>query len=325
MARRLHGSLGTKTPLRNIAPAFAAVLLFATLASTAWAEAFRQAPNSRIALEVGTSFSASNRFPGFLDEKSGASFVIAEMPGAAYDEVKKLADQPVALAQNGIEDTQKGELRGRQGEYVYVIGKQRAGSSVFVKFLLIMRQSGVTGMITVNVPQEAFDAHMITREQIERTLTTAKIAPVTAVKEEPFQLGYLGPFKEAINGPSKVYNLTGRPPEGLTNAPIFIISTDQSDSPNVKLAAQQAFKIIGGFKNHIAELGKDVTISGLRGHAITGHAFTIKTEAKTGIYYVMLPGKDGNYYIIIGTSPETEMTTYLPEFQKMAASLKIKE
>lgn len=310
---------------RNSFVAYLFVALVALLPSNAEAEAFRIAPNSRIALEVGGSFMASRRFSGFLDEKSGVSFITSEMPASAFDDVKTIGDDPTALLQHGITNTQKSTLPDRQGEYVYIIGQQRSGSATILKFLLIMRQNDITGMITVNVPQTALTAGQITKQQIKHILTTAKVVPTSPSEEEKFWLEYQGPFKEALRGPSKVYNLTGNSPEQFGSEPLFVVSIDQSDTPSPGLAARQAFKRIGGFRNHTIKSEKSININELKGHSIVGEAEEVKTGKAVGIYFVMLARKIGNYYIMIGTAPANKIKIYLNEFKKMAESFKTRD
>ena len=134
----------------------AAAVIFGVAAAAADARAEpRQAPGSRVALDLGEAFSPSDRFSGFVDEKSGASFVVVEMPASAYEEVKQIADSPDALAAQGLRDPAKSELPGRKGEYVYFTGKQTSLDREFDKFVLILRENGVTAMITANIPETA--------------------------------------------------------------------------------------------------------------------------------------------------------------------------
>ena len=91
--------------LRDACVALLSGVLLLVPATGARAEALRQAPGSSIALEIGHTFTVSNRFKGFIDDNSGASVVIVERPGPAFEEMRHLADQPVALAHNGITDT----------------------------------------------------------------------------------------------------------------------------------------------------------------------------------------------------------------------------
>ncbi len=328
MASRIRYRSGRRVCHKYLG-AVVAVLLAASGAADARAEAYRQPPNSRVAMEIGGRFTASGRFTGFLDESSGASFVIAEMPAQAYDEVKKLADQPAALASKGIVETRKSTLPDRTGEYVYVTGIQRTPMGDYAKFLLIMREHDVTAVITANVPMAALKNKTIARERIERALRSATVRPRTTRTAELFRLGYLGPFREALSlmGTSKAYNLTGRPPEAGVNRlgrPLFVVSPslDKFEVPDVKAAALKAFHTLGGFRDHkVAREGK-VTISSLRGYAITGEGKAIKSGRKTAIYLVMLAGKTGGYFIMVGTAPAEEANAYLPAFRRMAASFK---
>src|SRR5262245_59195149 len=70
--------------LRLLGAALLAIGFFG-LAQGAAAD-IRQAPNSRTALEIPERFQPSDRFSGFIDDQSGASFLIVEMPAIAYEE-----------------------------------------------------------------------------------------------------------------------------------------------------------------------------------------------------------------------------------------------
>ncbi len=325
----LFGCRSGERRRRGILAATAAALLIAASVADARAEAYRQLPNSRIAMEIGGAFTASSRFTGFLDEASGASFVIAEMPGHAYHEVKKLADRPAALASKGIVQTRKSELPGRSGEYVYVTGIQRTPRGDYAKFLLIMREDDVTAIITANVPVLALKNKTVARERIERALRSATVRPRIAKTAELFRLAYLGPFREAVSlmGTSKAYNLTGKIPEAGANRlgePLFIVSPslDKLQVPDIKAAAIKAFRTLGGFSELTVARESGVTISSLRGHAVTGEGKDIKSGRKMAIYLVMLAEKKGGYYLMVGMVLAGEANVYLPEFKKMAASFK---
>jgi hypothetical protein len=288
----------------------------------------RQAPNSRIAMDLSENFKPSDRFAGFVDEASGASFLIVEMPGPAYDEVKTLADRPDALAQKGIVDTAKAELAGRGGEYVYLAGRQNTLAGDFAKHILILRENGVTAMITANIPQRAVDDKTVTRQQVERALATATVQAEPARGEQLFSLSYLGPFKETVSfaGTTKGYNLTGMIPEpGTAQAkkdPLFIVapSVDKTPILDVKRSAQNSFRSLGGLADHKVTGEREITIAGLKGHEVVGEAKDPKAGGQTGVFLVLLPVQGGGYYLMAGTVASAEMAKYLPEFQKIASS-----
>ncbi len=286
----------------------------------------RQAPNSRVALDVPASFLPSDRFSGFVDEKSGASFLIVEMPAMAYDEVKTIGDKADALAQKGIVDTKKTELPGRAGDYVYITGRQETAAGSYSKHIMVARESDITVMITANVPQKAIDTNIISPQQIERAFATASVKAEAMKGAELFTLTYLGPFKETLSimGNSKVYSLTGKIPEpGAPNAgqdPIFVISPSVDKGPvgDVKASAKNSFRVIGNLSGHEVKSEKDVTVGGLKGYEIVGEGDDPKTGSRSGLYVVLLSGNSGGYYVMAGIVPATGMPTYLPEFQKIA-------
>lgn len=135
----------------------------------------RQAPSSRIALAIGGSFAPSQRFSGFVDENSGAAFVLMEFPAEAFEQIRQLGDNPAALTAQGLSDIHKAELKGRKGDYVFITGAQKTPLLNYAKFILIFRENGITGMITGNVPEAALQTGKITASQIEAILTSATV------------------------------------------------------------------------------------------------------------------------------------------------------
>ena len=307
----------------------AAAAMFGLYTATADVQAEpRQAPNSRVALDLGEAFSPSDRFSGFVDEKTGASFVIVEMPASAYEEVKQIADRADALAAQGLRDPAKAELSGRKGEYVYFTGKQTSLDVNFEKFVLILRENGVTAMITANIPEAALSAATFTKAQVEETLAKAVVKDETSKGAELFRLSYLGPFKEAFGlmGTSKGYSTSGTPPapgdNRVVKEPTMIVapSTDNRLVVDPKVAAQRSFQSFGGLKEAKIESEKAVTVAGLKGYQIVGSAVEPSSDSKIGIYLLMLAGEPGGYYAIVGTSPIADMPKMLPEFEKVTAS-----
>ena len=307
----------------------AALLMFGLSAATMDVRAEpRQAPNSRVALELGESFAPSDRFSGFVDEKSGASYIVVEMPASAYEEVKQIADRADALAAQGLREPAKAELPGRKGEYVYFTGKQTSLDMNFEKFVLILRENGVTAMVTANIPEAALNAATLTKAQVEATLANAVVKDETSKAAELFRLGYLGPFKEAfaLMGMTKGYSTSGLPPAAGENRvlkePTLVVapSTDVKLTVDPKVAAQRSFQTFGGLKEGKIESEKSVTIAGLKGHQIVGEAVDANSGSKIGIYLLMLAGEPAGYYAIVGTSPIADMPKMVPEFEKITAS-----
>jgi hypothetical protein len=287
----------------------------------------RQPPGSRIAVDLGASFTPSERFSGFVDKATGASFVIIEMPAAAYEELKTMPDRKEALAAQGLSDTARAELKGREGTFVYLVGTQTTPAGAFAKFVLIFRQQDVTAMIIANIPQTAIDAGTYSRDGIETILATATVHDTPAAAAELFRLGYLGPFKQAftIAGTSKAYNISGKQPRPGENRlivePMLIVSPSiDGRTVEPKMAARQTFMRLGGMKEGQMDGETDVTIGGLSGYRITGEAADATTGARIAIHLVLLSGKPTGYFVLVGTTPVADKDKIMPELEKVIAS-----
>src|SRR5262249_55534203 len=145
---------------------------------------FRQPPSSRVAVDLGANFTLAERFSGFVDKATGASFVIIEQPAAAYEELKSMPDRKDALAAQGLNNAAKAELKGREGTFVYLVATQNAPAGTVAKFVLIFRDRDVTAMIIANIPQAAIDAGTYSRETIEKALATATVRDTPAPAAE---------------------------------------------------------------------------------------------------------------------------------------------
>jgi hypothetical protein len=327
LLRRLGATLRRETGLGF---AFAALMVCATslpLFAPSVAAEPRQAPNSRIALDLEDRFTTSDRFSGFIDEASGASFVIIDLPAQAYEEVKKIPERKDALADQGLSEAVVSDLAGRKGEYVYFTGKQMVGGQAFTKFVLIFRERGVTGMISTNIPQTALDTGKFTKPRIEAVLATAMVKDTAAKAIELFRLGYLGPFQEAFSllGTAKAYSVSGEPPapgeNRMVKEPTLVVSPSMDGQiVDLKPTAQRSFQTLGGAFAKTIESEKPVTIGGLEGYQIIGETQDRKTGTKILLNFVLLTGKPDGYYVIVGTTPRADEEKFMSEIEKVIAS-----
>jgi len=306
------------------------VAVFALFAPVSEAQAeFRQPQGGRIAIDLGAAFTPSDRFSGFVDKSTGASFAVIELPGAAYDKLKTIPDSEKALASEGFSGTEKTELKGREGTFVYLVGDQKTPAGDVTKFVLMFSESDVTGVIVVNVPQAAMDAGTYSREGIETILAS------TTVREPPdpnalFRFGYLGPFREAFDhgGMTKAYNLSGAQPRPgrnqLVNEPMLLVSSSiHGDAVDAKAQADKTFKELGGMKERQIDDEKEVTVGDLKGYQITGEATDVANGDKIAIHLVLLSGEPFGSFMFLGSVPIADKEKMMPEVEKMIASFEL--
>jgi hypothetical protein len=306
----------------------AAVALLASAPETQGA--FRQIQGGRIAIDLGDAFTPSDRFSGFVDKSTGASFAVIELPATAYDKLKTIPDSAEALANEGFTGTEKAELKGREGDFIYLVGKQSTPAGEVTKFVLMFTGAGAAGVIVANVPQAAIDAGTYSREGIEAILATATVRAVAADAAGPFRFGYLGPFREALDdgGMTKAYNMSGAQPKPgenqLIKQPMLLVSSSiHGDAIDVKAQAREAFKHLGGMKQRRIDDEKQVTVGSFKGHQINGEVTDEASGSKIAIHLVLLSGEPFGYFMFLGSAPVADREKAMPEIEKIIASFEL--
>ena len=143
-----------------------------------------QAPNSRVALTLPTTFRPAKLYSGFEDEGRGISYLIFEAPPAAYDEMK-VAFTPDKLASRGLTDGKVGQL-ARTGDYVYMQARQTSPAGKYAKFFVLFRTEDQTVLVSANVPEKELDSEG------------------AAVAEISINSAILGPSKRLAASPARV-------------------------------------------------------------------------------------------------------------------------
>lgn len=309
--------------LSGLALACIGVLALCHQASGPAGAAFQQAPNSRVVLDLPPDFTPSAMFSGFQDETRGTSFVILEAP---YDEYDKMAQGLTReeLAKRGIEDARPASM-ARSGPHVYMRAKQTSPAGTFAKFFVLFRTSDQTVLISANVPIKAIEDGSVTPQEIEGILASAKTTEKPSVRDL-YSLSYLGPFKEAgtLVGTSKVYTLDGRlEPErrGETRSAFMVApSLDKRPIADPKKLAVTLLAGLPGYKDVEPGEPHEIEVDGLNGVEVSAEAIDEDDGKKIHLYQVMLLGKDGGYYRLIGIATPEKAAELTPEFPKIAQS-----
>jgi hypothetical protein len=326
--RRARGASSTRSGRAFVALSALMVAAFALLAAVSPAQAvIRQLPNGRIAIDLGAAFTPADRFSGFVDKSTRASVAVVELPAVAYDTLKTMPDSQEALANEGFGGTEKAELKGRAGTFVYLVGKQQTPVGDVTKFVLIFTEKDVTGVIVANVPQAAIDAGTYSRQGIEAILATVTVRDTPADPSALFHFGYLGPFREAFDhgGMTKAYNISGAQPHPGENqlvkeSMLLVSSAIHGDAIDVKAQADKAFMDLGGMKERRIDDRKEVTIGDFKGYQITGEVTDAASGGKIAIRLVLLSGQPSGYFMFLGSMPVADREKMMPEIEKVIAS-----
>jgi hypothetical protein len=284
-----------------------------------------QAQNSRVAVDVPEGFEAAKQLAGFQNEALQASFVIIDMPEAAFDQIKA-GITPQAMAAKGVQNAQLGTL-ARAEPYVYFTGEQASPVGMVGKFILVFREGGVTAFITANVPKEALASGTITPAVVEAALVSARVVDAPGAAKPLFTLGDLGKFKDAgpFAGTARAYTLDGKLDPGgkAPGRTLFLVapSIDNQAVGDPKAFAAKAIQSFAGATKIKVIANKDVTIGGLKGIASRATATASGDEGvPLGIYHVVLFKPEGGYFRMVGQTSEIKKDAMLAEFERLAAT-----
>lgn len=283
----------------------------------------QQAPNSRVVLDLPADFTPSPLFSGFQDETRGTSFVILEAPAREYDKMAQGLTRE-ELAKRGIENARPASI-ARSGPHVYMRASQSSPAGTFEKFFVLFRTDDQTILVSANVPIKAIEDGSVTPDEIEHILASAKTTEKPTVRDL-FSLSHLGPFKEAgtLVGTSKVYTLDGRlEPEqrGETRSAFMVApSLDKRPIANPEKLAVRLLASLPGYKDVKPGKPRHIEIGGLKGVEVSAEAVDADDGKPIHLYQVMLLGKDGGYYRLIGIATPKQAARLTPEFPKIAQS-----
>ncbi len=287
----------------------------------------RQVAGSRIALGIGDRFTPSDRFTGFVHDASGASVALVELPSTAFDQLQRLGNAAQTFAAQGIANVTEQPLPGRSGEYMYLRGEQKTALVDYVKYILIFRERGLTGMVTANIPRVALTTGLLKGIEIESVLKSAQIQQDAPVAPALFSLGYIGPFEEdtSLLGTTKGYRLKTTGTEKPAFKPIFLVapSLTQAPIPDLAYFAERSFDGIDQIRDKIAETTASIEISGLKAVEISGKGLDSASQSSAIVYQLIIEAPHGGYFRILGLAPETEFPQFTHEFMKMGRSFRL--
>jgi hypothetical protein len=295
------------------------------LASAALA-APMQAPNSRVTLDLPEGYVAARTYSGFQHDDLGVSYLVQEMPPAAYDEIAR-GFTPDNLAARGFRDVRSARL-ARGEEHLYLRGRQLSPAGEYAKFIMVLRAPEATVLVTANVPELALQAGAVKAADVEAVLATAVVG-ATIERRELYRLAHAGPFKPAgtLLGTATLYTRDGRmEPEVKGRArSAFIVapSLDQRSPPEIEPFALELVRSLAGFRDVKAGPARKIVIAGLEGVVHEAEAVHASDGVAMRIVQAVLVPALGGYYRLVGLARADEAEALLPEFHRMIEGFRL--
>lgn len=280
--------------------------------------------------EVGLSitppsdFTQATNFYGFQQDSSGASLVLASLPGP-YPEVAKGFTKE-GLASQGMTLISKEPLTIHDLDGALLALTQEAHGVVYKKWLVAFGDSKLTYLVTANFPEAMAES---LGDPLKQSVLSVRPIPLVAGESElDFTLspgtGLSATEVPGALGKLMFFSQTGRFPFESQDEPIFIAAPSMGKPPvSDKLSyAEGRLSQTAGVTNVTIKSKEAMELDGLSGVKIVAEGDNDKTGTPTLVYQLMLFYEEGGYLLMTGMAPQTLSDTYLQAFEATANSFK---
>lgn len=296
------------------------VVALALVASNAIAG---QVPGTSVSIAPPNGYVAADRFPGFMNEASRSSIMISEIPApfgeitAGFSDKKRMQAQGMALLNKSSV-----KIDSHTGMLLHV--EQPAYGTLFKKWMVAVDRSGTTTLIVASYPE----AEAKQGELLKTAILTATFHKATDPSDAlTFSVTPSPPFKVAkVIGQNMVLSPNGSFPVKDEKIPFMILGLSASEGlaiPDKKAFSEHRVLKTAKVKNTIVTQSTPVKIGNLSGYATTAKGEGEDTATPLTVYQVLLFDTSG-YCLIQGIAPSAEKDAYMPLFEKMSKSFKMK-
>lgn len=282
-------------------------------------------PGTSVDLKPPPGFVLADRFPGFMDEATGSSIMITEIPGP-YGEVTAGFEDTSVLQARGMKVLDRSSIKvdGRAAKLFHV--EQFAYSRLFKKWVLVVDCSGSTILVTGTYPSEAArDRELPLKTAVLSATFGKKTDPIEAL---PFTVTPESPFEIAeVMGHNLLLTPGGASPAEDESMPIMVVALSLSENRGVsdkRVFAESRVMQTATMKNITVQQSTPVKIGDLAGYTTVAVGEDEDTGTPQTIYQVILFDPAG-YSLMQAVTPSTQSKQYLPLFEKMARSFELKK
>jgi hypothetical protein len=277
-----------------------------------------------VSLRCPEGFVKETKFDGFGQEATKSSVMVIRIPGP-YDQVSAGFTKE-NMAPRGLTLLDKSESKVGDKAGILVHFQQSAAGIKFEKWSLVFGDETHTTLITATFPVE--HAARLSAPLKAAVLSTRleKSEPAEPFADLPFTLAQPEKLKLATAiSRSVLYTLDGKLPAKSPEDPIFVAapSLGKFTALDTKATAERKLKSTAETKNLKITSHEPVEIDELKGYESLADAEDAKSGTPIVVYQVML-FDDDSYIVLAGLVGKKKAEEFLPEFKKLAQSLKRK-
>ena len=284
-----------------------------------------QVPGTSVTLTPPEGFVAADRFPGFMKESTGSSIMVSEIPGP-FGEVTAGFSDPRRMQAQGMKLLSRSSTKVDGYKAMLLHIEQSAYGTLFKKWLVAVDRAGTTALMVATYPQAEGQQQ---GERLRAAVLAATFGkPTDTIDALSFTAMPMAPFQVAkVLGQNMILSPDGRFPVQDENVPFMILGLSASENLVVsdrKAFAEHRITKTATVNNIGVNQSTPIKIGDLSGYTTTANGEGVNAGTPLSIYQVLLFDTSG-YCVIQGVTPSANNSTYMPVFEKIAQTFRMKE
>jgi hypothetical protein len=296
-----------------------AFALFSAALSPAFAADPVYPPGLRIGMAPLVGLAPAKTFPGFETEDHSVKVLIAELPAAAYNEIKTAFKANSFPGPNPIKPE---SLQTTAGEGFYTAENAKDGDAPVRRYSMIVPGDTFSGYIAMQIPENA--TRIYSDDAVRQMFATAVVRKEVPVEEQlgllPFKIAELSAFKNVRTlAPGVAILLAdGDEETGIEASSFMVIGTIASAPTQPEERgrfAQQAAGQIPGLRDARITMSEPLRIDGAPGYETRVEATSGKANTLVTVVQWLRFGSGNQALRIIASTPRDDWSKAFPRFR----------
>jgi hypothetical protein len=304
--------------MKHLAPLIAFALFSAAL-SPAFAAEPVYPPGARIGMTPLVGLAPAKTFVGFETEDHSVKVLIAELPAAAYGEVKTAFTANSFPGPNPIKPE---SLQTAAGEGFYTAESAKDGDTPVRRYSMIVPADTFSGYVAMQIPENA--TRIYSDDAVRQMFASAVVRKEVPIEEQlgmlPFKVTELSAFKNVRTlAPGSTILLADGTEETGIEASSFMVIGVVASAPTLPedrgRFAQQAAGQIPGLRDGRITMSEPLRIDGSPGYETRVEATSGKANIPVTVVQWLRFGSGNQALRIIASTPRDEWSKAFPRFR----------
>jgi hypothetical protein len=279
---------------------------------------------TQVLLAPPTGFAPARRYSGFESEATGASIMVAELPGPYAEIAKGMNEQGLRRGGMTLVASESLAVAGTQG--LLLRAKQTSNGLEFGKWILVFGDAQRTIQVVANfLETSAAELEQPLRAVVagarwDRALVVDPFAFLSFTIAVPGELKFFARVQNAL-----LFTRTGQANKDAPQEPLFTVAPSLSavDVGDLEAAAKRRLSQYSKVREVAIESSAALELAGRRAWEFVATAKDSKSGAGLVLHQVLLLDGEG-YYLFFGSVGADGRDTYLPVFRSAVRSFAFK-